>query len=188
MASAGPTLRPDDMTLGNRNAKVTVIEYASAACPHCARFNNNVFPDFKKKYIDTGKVYYVYREFLTSPVEVAAAGALLARCAGKDKYFQVLDDFFHGQAQAYESGDIKGLILSAGGKAGLSDAQIETCLGDEDAANALNARVEQFAKSDGVQFTPTFVINGKQLPESSHEVGLADLDAAIAPLLHAKGR
>src|SRR5665213_2186956 len=83
--------------MGDPRAKVTVVEYASASCPHCARFNNDVFPAFKAKYIDTGKVRYVLREFLTEPVQVAAAGFLLARCAGKGKYFGALDDFFHGQ-------------------------------------------------------------------------------------------
>jgi protein-disulfide isomerase len=187
-AAAAPTVQPQDMTLGNPRAKVTVIEYASASCPHCARFNNNVFPDFKKKYIDSGKVLYVYREYLTEPVEVAAAGALLARCAGKAKYFQVLDDFFHGQAVAYETGDIKTLILSVGTKAGLTEAQIQACLEDEAANKALNERVEHYSQADGVQSTPTFVINGAKLADLDHEVQLTDLDAAIGPLLRAKKR
>ncbi|MDB5447797.1 MAG: dsbA, partial [Phenylobacterium sp.] len=76
-----------DMSLGPPDAKVKVVEYASASCSHCARFNNEVFPAFKAKYVDTGKVNYTLREFLTPPEEVAAAGFLLARCAGKDKYF-----------------------------------------------------------------------------------------------------
>jgi protein-disulfide isomerase len=185
-AAASWPPEPDDMVQGAAGAKVTVVEYASAACPHCARFNNDVFPAFKKKYIDTGKVRYVYREFLTDPVPVAAAGALLARCAGKAKYFSVLDDFFHGQAHAYESGDVRGLIFSVGGKAGLSDAQITACLTDEVAAKALNDRVQRYADAEKVDSTPTFVINGRKLPDLDHEVVLADLDAAISPLL--KGR
>ena len=69
----------DDMAMGNAQAKVTVIEYASASCPHCAEFNNEVFPAFKAKYIDSGKIHYVFREFLTPPAEVAASGFLIAR-------------------------------------------------------------------------------------------------------------
>ena len=183
-----PLVRPDDMTMGNAKAKVTVVEYASAACPHCARFNNNVFPSFKKKYVDTGKVRYVYREFLTEPVPVAAAGALLARCAGKAKYFGVLDDFFHGQAQAYETGDVRGLLVSVGKKAGLSEDQVKACIDDDAAAKALNDRVEHWANAEGVDSTPTFVINGKKLADLDHEVVLADLDAAIGPLLKTAGR
>jgi protein-disulfide isomerase len=75
----------EDMTLGNPKAKVTVIEYASTACPHCARWNADVWPAFKAKYVDTGKVNYVFREFITSPPQLAVAGPLLARCAGKAK-------------------------------------------------------------------------------------------------------
>ena len=175
--------QPEDMSLGPANAKVTVIEYASASCPHCARFNNDVFPAFRKKYVDTGKVRYVFREYLTEPVQVAAAGFLLARCAGKPKYFQVLDEFFHGQAHAYETGDVKTLVMTAGAHAGLTEAQITACLADQSAAEALNARVERYVKEEGVQYTPTFVINGKKLPELDHEVTLADLDKAIQPLL-----
>jgi protein-disulfide isomerase len=188
---AGPALasttasEPDDMALGNPKAPVTVVEYASASCPHCARFNNDVFPEFKKKYVDSGKVYYVFREYLTQPVEVAAAGFLLARCAGPAKYFQVMDDFFHGQAHVYETGDMKSLLLSAGGHAGLSEDQVKACFDDKAAADALNARVERHVK-DGVESTPTFIVNGSKLPELTHEVTLADLDAAIQPLL--KGR
>ena len=184
--AAPPAPLPDDMALGLAKAPVTVIEYASASCPHCARFNNNIFPDFRKKYIESGKVHYVFREYLTEPVQVAAAGFLLARCAGKDKYFQVVDEFFHGQAHAYETGDIRSLILAAGGHAGLSESQIGDCLSDQDAAKALNARVERYATQEGVDSTPTFVVNGKKLPPLDHEVTLKDLDAAIQPLLGTK--
>ncbi len=184
-AAAAPTL-PDDMTLGDPRAKVTVVEYASASCPHCARFNNNVFPQFRKKYVDTGKVHYVFREFLTQPVEVAAAGFLLARCAGAAKYFDVLDAFFRGQEEMYRTGQAGKLIADVGAKAGLSGEQIQACLGDEAAADALNARVARYAK-DGVDSTPTFVINGKKLAGLDHEVQLADLDGAIAPFLGKSG-
>ena len=180
--AAVPAL-PDDMSLGNPKAPVTVVEYASASCPHCARFNNNVFPAFKKAYIDTGKVRYTFREFLTPPEEVAAAGFLLARCAGQQKYFQVLDDFFHGQANAYETGDVKSLIMSAGGKAGLTEAQIDACLSDQTAIKALNDRVQHYVRDDGVNGTPTFLVDGKKLPDLDHEVTLVDLSNAIDPLL-----
>ena len=179
---------PDDMTLGDAKARVTVIEYASASCPHCARFNNDVFPEFRKKYVATGQVRYVFREYLTQPVEVAAAGFLLARCAGKARYFEVLDDFFHGQAHAYETGDIKSLIISAGTHAGLTEPQIEACFSDKAAADALNARVERYVREDKIDSTPTFVVNGKKLPPLDHEVTLADLDAAIQPLLKPRRR
>ena len=105
----------DDMSLGNPKAKVTVVEYASASCVHCGRWNNEVFPSFKTKYIDTGKVNYVYREFLTQPVQVAAASFLLARCAakdgGKEKYFSVIDSVYHAQEEMFTTGQYREILL-----------------------------------------------------------------------------
>jgi len=172
-------VQPDDMTLGNPKAKVTVVEYASASCPHCAHFNNEVFPAFKAKYIDTGRVHYVFREFLTPPAEVAAASFLIARCAGRDKYFNVLDTIFRGQAQMYQSGDIKGALLHAAEGAGMTDAQFDACLTNEAAGDALSARVQHYAKDDGIDSTPTFVINGKKMDPNTPAT-MANLDAAIA--------
>ena len=181
--SAAPAPAVGDMSLGSAKAKVTVIEYASMSCPHCARFNNNVFPAFRKKYIDSGKVRYVLREYLTQPVEVAEAGFLLARCAGKDSYFRVIDTFFHGQDEMYRAGDAGPLIGSAGAVGGLSAPQIEACLSDDAARKALEDRVQGYATHENVESTPTFVVNGQKLPDLDHEVQLVDLDNAIAPLL-----
>jgi protein-disulfide isomerase len=167
----------DDMGLGNAAAKVTVIEYASATCPHCARFNNDVFPGFKAKYIDTGRIHYVFREFLTPPPEVAAAAFLTARCAGKDKYFSVLDAVFKGQAQMFQSGDVKGSLLSIAESAGLTEPQFNACISDDAALKALNDRVQRYIDKDGIDSTPTFVINGKKLVGEQTE---ATLDKAIA--------
>ena len=176
----GGKVSADEMTLGNPNAKVTVIEYASASCSHCARFNNEVYPDFKKKYIDSGKVHYVFREFLTPPVQLAAAGFLLARCAGKDKYFSVLDSVFRSQDEMFTTGDLHGVLLRIALSAGLTEDQFTKCIADEKAANALNARVQKAMDTDKIQSTPTFVINGKHY---EGEQSLAKLDAAIQPLL-----
>src|SRR6201999_4058018 len=97
-AGGGDNANAATMDLGNPNAKVTVEEWASVTCPHCAAFNEEVFPGFKAKYVDTGKVHYISHEFLPPPTQVAAAGFLVARCAGKDKYFNVTDAIFHSQA------------------------------------------------------------------------------------------
>jgi protein-disulfide isomerase len=167
----------DDMSLGNPNAKVTVIEYASASCPHCARFNNDVFPAFKAKYIDTNKIHYVFREFLTEPVEVAAAGFLTARCAGKDKYFSVLDAIYHAQTSMFQSGDVRGTLLRIAESAGLTETQFNTCINDDAALKALNDRVQVYQDRDHIDATPTFIINGKKY---DGEQTMAQLDAAIA--------
>src|SRR5439155_2600770 len=102
---AGEAASADDMTMGSPNAKVTMIEYASVSCPHCARFATEVFPAFKAKYIDTGQVRYVAREALTGDPAIAAAGFLTARCAGKDKYFQVVDAIYRAQPEIFATGE-----------------------------------------------------------------------------------
>jgi protein-disulfide isomerase len=174
---SGGAVSADDMSMGNAGAKVTVSEYASASCPHCARFNNEVFPEFKKKYIDTGKVRYVFHEFLTPPVQFAAAGFLTARCAGADKYFSVLDAIYRDQENIYKSNDLRGGLLRIAQSAGMTEKQFTDCISDEKALNALNARVEKSSKDDNISATPTFIVNGAKL---EGEQTLAQLDAAIA--------
>ncbi|HEY7901350.1 MAG TPA: thioredoxin domain-containing protein [Caulobacteraceae bacterium] len=175
---AGPGgVSADDMTLGNPKAKVTVTEYASLGCPHCAAFNNDVFPAFKAKYIDTGKVFYIAREALTGDASIAAAGFLTARCAGKAKYFQVVDAVYHAQTQL-ESGDPHAILLQIARAAGLTDAQFDACIRDQAAVKALDDRVQTHMTADKVGATPTFLINGKVY--SKGEMSLAELDQAIA--------
>ena len=177
---AAAPVTADEMSLGNPAAKVTVVEYASAGCPFCARFNNEVFPGFKAKYIDTGKVRYVFREVL---VGGGPAGSrprpwrFPARCAGNDKYFTVLDQVFHAQGDIYKSGDVKGGLLKVAKANGMSDKQFDDCVNNSDALVALNTRSEK-AGTDGVDATPTFFINGKKAFESVPTE--AQLDAAIA--------
>jgi protein-disulfide isomerase len=168
----------DDMTLGNPNARVKVVEYASASCPHCARFDIEVFPAFKAKYVDTGKARFTLKEYLTEPEVLAAGGFLLARCAGKDRYFQVLDAVFRAQNQMIQSGDYRtGLSRIAKDPGGLTDAQFEGCMKDTAAEKALAARVDRHLKVDKIEATPTFVINGKRF---EGEMTMPELDAAIA--------
>jgi protein-disulfide isomerase len=168
----------DDMTLGNTKAPVTVIEYASVACPHCARFNNDIFPAFKAKYIDTGKVFYVSREALTADPAIAAAGFLTARCAGKDKYFQVVDAIYHSQAPMETGGNPHTILLQIARSAGLTDAQFEACIRDQKAIAELNARWNRYINDDKINATPTFVINGKVFDKG--EMSMPELDTAIA--------
>ena len=172
------TVDTADMTLGDPNAKVKMVEYASHTCSHCGTFNNDVFPAFKAKYIDTGKVHYTFKEFLTPPNEVAAAGFLTARCAGKDKYFNVTDAIFHAQQEMFTTGDMRGVLLRIAQSAGLTEEQFNACITDEAALKALNERVEKAVKVDKINSTPTFVINGKKVKEG--EISLAELDAAVA--------
>jgi protein-disulfide isomerase len=166
----------DDMAIGNPKAPVTVIEYASVSCPHCGDWNNGVFPDFKAKYIDTGKVHYVTREALTGDPAIAAAGFLTARCAGRDKYFQVTEAVYRAQPQMI-SGQPHDILLNIARSVGLSDAQFEACISDKAAQTALNARWEHYMRDDHVNSTPTFFINGKRY---EGEMPMAKMDEAVS--------
>ena len=152
-----------DMALGSPNAKVQVVEYASLSCTHCAHWNNEVFPTFKKQFIDTGKVRYVFREFLTEPYQFAAAGYLLARRVGPARYFEVLDTIFRQQEAIYKSEDLWGGLLKIGKGFGLTEDQFTAALNDKAALDAVNARVEKAAERDKIDSTPTFFINGERL-------------------------
>jgi protein-disulfide isomerase len=174
-AAAAPT--SSDMSLGNPKARVKVVEYASASCLHCAHFNNDVFPAFRKKYIDTGKVHYTLREMLTPPANFAAAAFVTARCAGPGRYFTVLDTVYRGLENLYEGGDPGALLTKAGAAGGLSKDKVQACLSDQAAAEALDARVAQ-AREAGVSATPTFFVNGKMVAQGA--MTLPQLDAAIA--------
>jgi protein-disulfide isomerase len=168
----------DDMSLGNPNAKVQVVEYASASCPHCARFALDVFPAFKAKYVDTGKVRYTLKEYVTEPEVLSAGGFLLARCAGKDRYFPVLEAVFRDQGAMVQTGAYRqGLLKIAKDPGGLTEEQFNACMRDKAAAQQLSMRVERHLKADKVQATPTFVINGRRIEGS---MSLPELDAAIA--------
>jgi len=184
-AMAAPTALPDDMSLGNPKAKIQVIEYASLSCPHCAHFNETVFAPFKAKWVDTGKARYTLKEMLTPPQQVAAAGFLLARCAGPAKYFKVVDEVFRSQPR-WENGKIKAVFLEVGAANGVTEAQFNACLTSQANQDALNARAQRASEVDGVNSTPTIFINGKQLdplPQSP-----AEMDAAIAAALKTGGR
>ena len=187
-ALAAPgVVTPDDMTLGSPTAPVTVFEYTSVACRLCADFNNKVLPDFWKKYIATGKVRYVLRETLTGNVALAAQGVLLARCAGKDKYFKAIDALFHVQGKMYQAdtNDLNLVVLHDGlsqvaQDIGISEDQMEKCLVDPVAIEALNRRATSYPVQDKIAGTPTFVINGKKYEGAK---SLAELDAVLQPLL-----
>ncbi len=176
-AQTSPAVTAEDMTLGNAKAPVTIIEYGSAACTHCAAWAKDVYPAFKAKYVDTGKVRYVFREAITSPPQLAAVGFMLARCAGKDKYFATLDGVFHAQEEVFRTGDIKAPLLAVAAKAGMNEQQFMACVTDEKGVDALNARVEKWENTAKFKVTPTFDINGTRYEGGQ---SLAQLDAAIA--------
>lgn len=186
VAAAAPAVAavrsaPGDMSLGNPKAPVHVVEYLSLTCPHCAEFHAEVFPAFKAKYIDTGRVYFTVRELLTAPAQVAAAGVLMARCNGGARYFQVVEDVFRSQSR-WQAGSIKPIFVEIAKKNGLTEAQFEACITDEKAQIALEGRLQYATQTDKVTGTPTFFVNGVML-DNGHVPTLADLDAAISKAL-----
>jgi protein-disulfide isomerase len=172
-----------DKSIGAATAKVTVIEYASVTCSHCAAWNAEVFPAFKAKYVDTGRARYVLRELPTQPAPVATAGFLVARCAGA-KYFTVIDALMKTQATLFESGDAHAWLLQAGAVGGLTEAEVKACVEDEAAVTAFNARIEKNLAEYEVSGTPTVFVNGKVV--GAGEIDLATLEAAITAAEQAK--
>jgi len=182
---AAPAVLPGDMALGNPKAKVEVIEYASVACPHCAHFNETVLAPFKTKWVDTGKARFTLKEMLTASPTVAMAGFLIARCAGPDRYFKVVDDIYRSQPQ-WVDGKIKPVLQKVAADNGVDEAHFNACLQDQAAIDAINQRAQRAFSQDGVDSTPTVFINGKKidpLPQTPEE-----MDAAMAAAQPAAAR
>ncbi|MNU51942.1 Disulfide bond formation protein D precursor [compost metagenome] len=180
-AAAVPAVTPADRVLGRADAPVTVIEYASFTCSHCAAWTNDVLPTFKARYIDTGKVKLVFRDLPTQPVQAAATAAAIGRCAAPGKFFDVAHSLMAGQAAAFASGDARNWYASAIGVSGRTEAQIDACLSNPATGQTLQADIEA-AVAAGVNGTPTFFVNGHRAADHSLET----LSAAIDPLI--KGR
>ena len=187
-AAVAPLPQPftgPEYVMGNVKARVKVTEYASVACPHCAKFDAQSFPAFKAKYVDTGKVRFALREMLVGDegmVDVAAAGFVLARCTGQQHYFDVVEAMYRAQPQIFATGDLKGALTRIAGANGLDPRQMEACLDDKANFTALDERMK-LAQADKIEGTPTFLVNGKKLDEHGRDPDLALLDAAIQPLL-----
>lgn len=166
-----------EKTLGPADAPVSVVEYASMSCPHCAHFDMTTFDAFKLKYIDSGKVRYVFREFpLNAP---AYAVAMLARCAPADRFFDVVHTYFRSQEQWLAGGDLKANILVKAKDFGFTEQTFDACLANQALFTAIN-EVRDRGSAFGVQATPTFFINGKKYEGA---LTLEDLDKAIEPLI-----
>jgi protein-disulfide isomerase len=167
----------DDISMGSETAPVTIIEYASMTCPHCAAFEAQVFPKLKEKYIDTGKVRFILREF---PLDgLAAAAFMLARCAGPDKYYPMVETLFAQQAKWAVRNPLEPLLAIAK-QAGFTQQSFEACINNKDQLNKVQQVRDRASQKFKVKATPTFFINGEL-----HEGGMSieDLDKAIEPYI-----
>jgi len=148
-----------EQAIGKADAPVTVIEYASVTCPHCADFFMHQFPVLKTRYIDTGKVRFIFREFPRDPLDMA--GFMLARCAGDDKFFPVVDTLFERQDKWAFVQDRRTPLLAIAKQAGISEQAFEQCLTNQQIEKGLREVRDRASDKYGVTGTPTFFINGK---------------------------
>jgi len=178
LAKPGPD---GDVALGSDKAPVTIIEYASMTCPHCAHFSETTFPELKKRYIDTGKVRFIFREFPFDPV--AAAGFMLARCAGKDRYMAVIETLFAKQGEwALDKAHARAPLENIAKQLGFTDESFKECLTNQKVLDGIEDVRNRAVQKLGVNSTPTFFINGKKL---TGDVPLDTLAKEIDPYLKA---
>jgi protein-disulfide isomerase len=170
-----------DMVMGAADAPLTVVEYASFTCPHCANFHNSTFDEFKTNYIDTGKVRFIYREVYFDRFGLWAA--MVARCGGEMKYFGIADIFYETQRDWIGDGaeaTIAANLRKIGLKAGIAPDALEACLNDQTKAEAMVAAFQKHATEDGVESTPTFIIGGdKHAGDMPYADFAAILDAKL---------
>lgn len=170
-----------DMILGQADAPVEVIEYASFTCPHCANFHENVFDQLKTNYIDAGKVRFVYREVYFDKFGLWAG--MVARCGGSEKYFGISDMIYSTQRDWLAPGEDAGIasnLRKIGLKAGLSGEALDACMKDNDMAKAMVATFQTNAKKDDINSTPSFVIDGQKYANMSYEEFAKTLDEKLA--------
>ena len=166
-----------EMAIGSESAPITVIEYASMTCPHCAHFSETTFPELKKRYIDTGKVRFIFREF---PLDrLAFAGFLLARCVPSDKYFPMIETLFAQQRDWVVQSPLQPMRAIAK-QAGVSQEAFDACLEDRKLIEGIEKVRSQAADKFGVNSTPTFFVNGKRLPGA---LSIEEMEKEFAPYL-----
>lgn len=167
-----------EMALGKEDAKVTIVEYMSMTCPHCARFHNETFDVIKEKYVDSGKVRFILREFPFDPR--AAAAFMLARCAPAEQYFPMISMLFKQQEQWAAAENGREALLQMSKLAGFTQQSFEACLTNQKLLDDVNAVRERGAKEFGIAATPTFIVNGQRYSgEMSVDVMSALIDSKL---------
>lgn len=177
-ASEAPDVsRVEEMTLGNPDAPVTIIEYSSFTCPHCATFNQGVYKQIIENHVETGQVHYIKREVYFDAYGLWAA--LVARCGGSDRYHGIVEMLYASQrewAGAQDGAQVADNLRRIGRRAGMSDDELNACLADRDMATALMEVYRVNAERDGVRSTPSFMINGRLFNNMSY----GEFETAIA--------
>ena len=170
-----------EMTLGDADAPVTFIEYASFTCPHCADFHDTQFKKLKQDYIDTGKVHFIYRDVYFDRFGLWAS--MVARCGGEERFFGIADMIYDQQKDWIGNGQdpvaIADRLRKIGKVAGLEDDTLDACLKDDQWARTLFAWYRENAGADGVESTPTLVINGEKHANQSYDKLAEIIDAEL---------
>ncbi len=178
-ARAGePVIASGDMALGAKDAPVTIIEYASMTCPHCANFHMGPFKELKAKYIDTGKVRMIFREFPFDPLALQAA--MLARCAGEKRYFGMLNVLFKSQSKWARAADPLQALAKIARLGGFTEARFKACMTNQGLADKILQSRLTGSKEFGVDSTPSFIVNGVK---TSGNMTTAKWDALLATYL-----
>lgn len=154
---------PLDRVLGKADAPVTIIEYASTTCGHCATFHKQTLPEIKKNWIDTGKAKLIFRDFPTAPAGLSLGAAMIAHCAGPERYFGVLGLIMESQDKWLASRDPLDALKKTVRLAGITGADVDACLQRQDLFDGIQARAEHANKEFGIDSTPSFLINGKKV-------------------------
>lgn len=170
----------EEMTLGDPDAPVKVMEYGSFTCPHCARFHEEVYPDLKANYIDTGKVQFIYREVYFDRYGLWAG--MMARCGGSEKYFGIADMLYAKQSEWARAGEPSAVVdamRKIGLSAGIDGAALDACFQDQAKAEALVAEFQKNAAEDNVESTPTLFVNGTKYSNMSYTSLAAIIDEEL---------
>jgi protein-disulfide isomerase len=187
-AAVAPFL--EDVVMGDPAAKVEIIEYASLTCPHCRDFWKQIFPRIKTAYIDTGKARYILRDFPTQPAEVAVGGVAVARCAGKDRYYEVIDRLFTSWGDLMDAtrrGEAGRLLATIASDYGLSPAQVAACVNHPGVTDLINRNIEEGSskqKEAGSEqvVTPAVFINGKYVKDHSFDSLSKEIESVLNPV------
>ena len=169
-----------DMVQGAEDAPITVIEYASFTCPHCARFHSDVYKLLRKNYIDTGKVKFIFREVYFDKYGMWAS--MIARCSGPDRFFGMTDLILNSQSTWARAGDdlaIVEALRKIGRLSGMQDAALDSCLQDGEKLRALVGWYKENAQRDGIQSTPSFLIDGQPYKNMDYEEFAKILDEML---------
>jgi protein-disulfide isomerase len=175
-ARAADLSYPIDQVLGKPDAPITVIEYASTTCPHCAHFHKTTLPKFKAEWVDTGKAKLIYRDFPTGPRGLSVGASMIAQCAGSERYFGLLGLIMDQQEKWMGSQNPLADLKKLAKLAGMDEAKVDDCLKRQDLASAITKRAQDANEKLGVDSTPTLIIGGKLIPGA---ISYEEMDKAL---------